>query len=71
MSEPSTKPKEPCCYRCGQAEQVPSTLRLLPGSNHITLCPECYLIVWGWREKPAGPASGAAPDQHSEGRGRE
>lgn len=51
------------CYRCGKEEQEQHTFRLLPGSTHITLCPACYEVIWGWREKPAKPASRTAYDQ--------
>ena len=35
------------CYRCAKQEQGQPTFRLLPKSSHITLCPECYEVVWG------------------------
>ena len=63
MKESAGGSKERVCYRCGQPEQGANILRLLPGSTHITLCPACYQIVWGWREKPLDPPSSAPPDQ--------
>lgn len=41
------------CYRCGKPEQKPHTFRLLPGSQHIIVCPKCYELLWGWKERPA------------------
>lgn len=45
------------CYRCGKAESAELALLLLPGSTHITLCQECFGVVWGWHRKssPAPP----------------
>jgi hypothetical protein len=43
------------CYRCGTVEPEQS-LRLLPGSQHITLCPACYEVIWGWHEQQPKPS---------------
>jgi hypothetical protein len=42
-------PRQVTCYRCGKQEQGQHPFRLLPGSQYITLCPECYQIIWGGR----------------------
>ena len=39
------------CYRCGKREGEQRPLRLLPGSAHIIVCPECYQVLWGWKEE--------------------
>jgi hypothetical protein len=39
-------PRQVTCFRCNKPEQEHPSFRLLPGSNHITLCPECYVVVW-------------------------
>jgi hypothetical protein len=61
MSEERATPTTPHCYRCDKLEQAGEPFRLLPGSSHITLCPACYTLVWGWRDQPAGPPDGAGP----------
>jgi hypothetical protein len=38
------------CYRCGKLEGEQRPLRLLPGSQHMIVCPECYQFLWGWKE---------------------
>ena len=43
------------CYRCGKPEEVQHPLRLLPGSTHIVVCPTCYEVLWGWKEKKGKP----------------
>lgn len=35
------------CYRCAKPEQAQRPLRLLPGSQHIIVCPESYQFLWG------------------------
>lgn len=42
---------ERTCYRCGKLESAQRPLRLLPGSAHIIVCPECYQFLWGWKEQ--------------------
>lgn len=42
-------PQQVTCYRCNKREQKHYPFRLLPGSHHITLCPECYQVLWGGR----------------------
>lgn len=59
MSDIRTTSEVPHCYRCGNKEQGQQPLRLLPGSSHITLCPACYEVIWGWHPKPLAPASAA------------
>lgn len=49
----STAGEPRTCYRCGKAEDSQRPLRLLPGSAHIIVCPECYQFLWGWKEKPS------------------
>jgi hypothetical protein len=49
------------CYRCGKEKL--EQLRLLPGSTHITLCPDCYAIIWGWHEQPSKPALRTEPGE--------
>lgn len=39
------------CYRCAKPENTQRPLRLLPGSAHIIVCPECYQFLWGWKEQ--------------------
>ena len=39
------------CYRCAKPEHAQRQLRLLPGSQHIVVCPACYQFLWGWKEK--------------------
>jgi hypothetical protein len=39
------------CYRCAKPEHAQRPLRLLPGSAHIIVCPECYQFLWGWKEQ--------------------
>lgn len=39
-------PRQVTCFRCNKPEQEHPSLRLLPGSHHITLCPECYEVLW-------------------------
>ncbi len=39
------------CYRCAQVENAQRPLRLLPGSQHIIVCPACYQVLWGWKEQ--------------------
>src|SRR5689334_15245675 len=43
------------CYRCGKPEEEQRPLRLLPGSTHSIVCPECYLFLWGWKEQKGAP----------------
>lgn len=43
------------CYRCGKPEEMQRPLRLLPGSAHIVVCPACYAVRWGWKEKKGAP----------------
>lgn len=52
------------CYRCGKEKLEQGAFRLLPGSTHITLCPECYAIIWGWHEAPSKPVPGAEPGEN-------
>lgn len=42
-------------YRCGKPEEAQRPLRLLPGSTHIIVCPECYQFLWGWKEQRSTP----------------
>jgi hypothetical protein len=55
MSTTERKGTSHHCYRCGIEKLEQGTLQLLPGSTHITLCPDCYAIVWGWHEVPSTP----------------
>jgi len=57
------------CYRCGKEKLELGTMRLLPGSTHITLCPDCYAIVWGWHKDPSNPLSGAQPGRKPKAEG--
>lgn len=43
------------CYRCGKPEGAQRPLRLLPGSTQIVVCPACYQVLWGWKEKKGTP----------------
>lgn len=43
------------CYRCGKPECARRPLRLLPGSVHIIVCPECSQFLWGWKEQKGMP----------------
>ena len=52
------------CYRCGKEKLEQGTFRLLPGSIHITLCPDCYAVIWAWNEEPSKPAPGAQQDKN-------
>lgn len=33
------------CYRCGKPEPKIPPFRLIPGSQHIVVCPECYQFL--------------------------
>ena len=57
------------CYRCGKEQLEQRTLRLLPGSTNITLCPDCYAVVWGWHEEPSNPFPGAQPGRKPKAEG--
>lgn len=46
-----TADEQRTCYRCGKAEPRPHAFRQLPGSRHIIVCPECYRMLWGWKEQ--------------------
>jgi hypothetical protein len=59
MSNPQAPTRH--CYRCGKEKLEQGTLRLLPGSTHITLCPDCYAVIWGWHEVLSTPAPDAQP----------
>ena len=50
-SAPRTDDVQRVCYRCAKPEQAQRPLRLLPGSAHIIVCPECYQFLWSWKEQ--------------------
>ena len=43
------------CYRCAKPEEPQRPLCLLPGSQHIIVCPPCYQFLWGWKEQRSKP----------------
>lgn len=52
---PRTDDVQRVCYRCAKVESAQRPLRLLPGSQHIIVCPACYQFLWGWKEKEHEP----------------
>jgi DNA-directed RNA polymerase subunit M/transcription elongation factor TFIIS len=54
------------CYRCGKEHLEQGTFRVLPGSTHITLCPACYEVIWGWHEHQPRPAPEQKHQQKAE-----
>lgn len=61
----STADEPRASYRCGKPEPRPQAFRLLPGSQHSSVCPACYEFLWGWKERlpktpPEQPPQGGA-----------
>lgn len=46
-SDPWKLPQGVTCYRCGKQEQKQRTFRLLPGSQQVIVCQECYQVLRG------------------------
>ena len=51
----STDDVQRTCSRCGKPEEEQRPLRLLPGSTPSIVCPECSLLLWGWKEQQGTP----------------